>query len=142
MGLYQLKYVVQSLPYPDQFTELPFEVEIIIPGSNCIKRWRFPQYSFDTIYVKGSDEQAILFDEVDITNCPFTLTVLNITDSDIKPLDTRIAILKEPVLETDDTDVTLVSVSDYARLIVQTDEEWAIGDHQLRIAVTTVPLDL
>ena len=83
-----------------------------------------------------------MFDEVDITNCPFTLTALNITDSDIKPVDPRIAILSEPVLETDDTDVTLVSVSDYARLIVQTDEEWAIGDHQLRLAVTTVPLDL
>ena len=134
--------MVQSLPYPDQFEESLFEVEIIIPGSNCVKRWRFPQYSFDTIYVRGSNEQEIVFDEVDITNCPFTLTVFNITDSDIKPLDPRIATLEEPVLETDVTDLTLVSVSDYARLIVQTDEEWAISDHQLRIVVTTVPLDL
>ena len=57
-------------------------------------------------------------------------------------MDPRIAILEEPVLVTDDYDVTIISVSDYARLIVQTDEEWAIGDHQLRLVVTTDPLDL
>ena len=117
-GIYKLKYVVQSSLYPDsQYQELDFEIEIV-PGTSCVKRWRFPPYSFDSIYIKGDDELTIEFDEVDITNCPFELEVFNITDSDMKPLNPRIAKLEPPKLVRDSTDSSLVTVADYARLII------------------------
>ena len=66
----------------------------------------------------GDDELTIEFDEVDITNCPFELEVYNITDFDMKPLNPRIAKLEPPKLVRDSTDSSLVTVADYARLII------------------------
>ena len=67
---------------------MSFDVEIADGGgdmsnSSCTKRWRYPPapYSFDRIYEIGTEELRIEFYEVDVTNCPFKLTVLNITDS-------------------------------------------------------------
>ena len=71
---YNLKYVMQSLFDPSQIEELSFDIYIIgDSSSSCTKRWRYPPapYSFDRIYVKGSDELTIEFYEVDVSNCQF-----------------------------------------------------------------------
>ena len=74
--------------------------------------------------MRGTDELTISFDQVDVTNCPFVLTVLNITDSsNPKLIDESIATLIEPVLVTDTLDEAVITVSDYGSLIVQTDAE-------------------
>ena len=88
--------------------------------TSCSKRWRYPPapFSFDSIYVIGTDELVIEFYEVDITNCPFILQVMNITSGDVKPLNPKIATLVEPVLITDTLDPNLIVVSDYASLII------------------------
>ena len=117
---------------------LPFEIELF-SKSSCVKNWRFPRHSFDSSYAIGSEELIIEFDGVDITNCPFTLTVLNITDSEVKPLDPRLASVEEPLQIADNSDANLVTVSAYGRLIVETNEKWAIGEHKLRLVVTTRP---
>lgn len=64
---------------------------------------------------------------------------MNVTDSaGPKPLDPQIATLQQPILIENPDFPSLITVSDFGRLIVQTDQEWALGRHRLKLIVSTV----
>jgi len=142
-GTYELKYVIQSVQFPAQVKELPFKIDIV-GGNNCVKKWRYPPapFTFDTLYASGTEAVAIEFYEVDISNCAYTMTVMNVTDpTGPQQIDPRIATLQQPILLPNTRDEMLIAVSDYGRLIVQTGEAWAEGRHRLRLVVSTDPMD-
>ena len=99
-GLYKLAYVVENGANPSLRQELNFEVTIVPAAPVCQRRWRFPPapFSFDSIYVRGSEATVIEFNDVDVTNCDFSLAVLNVTDSEQKPIDASIGTLVQPQL--------------------------------------------
>lgn len=126
-GTKQLKYVLSSTESPSEFfEELDFEVQILM--STCDKAWRFPSdpEAFDAIYVVGSDAISLPFDGVDLTDCPFRLSLFNITDSSspATAVNADILTLTQPVLATDPLDAYLVSVAEPGKIVIQTDDEF------------------
>ena len=74
--------------------------------------------SYDSVYVRGSEALVIEFNDIDVTNCDFTLAVLNITVSNQAPIDKSIATLIQPDLIPIPNEEELFTVSDFGKLIV------------------------
>ena len=83
--------------------------------STCNKTWRFPSDldTFNESYVVTTETKSIYFEGVDLTDCPFSLSLTNITDP-LNPaaVDHTIVGLTQPVLRIDSNDPLLRSVSE------------------------------
>ena len=79
---YDLIFRAQSQMKADEHHgEYPFTVTFLM--SRCTKKWQFPTHSgtFDTTYTIDEDKKKIVnFTNVALTDCPFKLALMNITD--------------------------------------------------------------
>ena len=75
--------------------------------STCDKTWRFPSNEdiFNDSYVVATETKSVIFDGVYLTNCPFVLSLTNITNP-LSPTAVTSSIigLTQPILITDSND--------------------------------------
>ena len=99
-GTYNLKYTMYGgKSFPDVYEE--FEFVITIQASTCTKKWRFPLVppTFDSKYVVAADPLKILFNKLDVMNCPFRLDIEDVTDPDYPvPVNSTVFNLVQPQL--------------------------------------------
>lgn len=80
---------------------IDFEVRVLI--SSCTNVWRYDDRDFSREYFLGDEAKTIEFDRVDITNCPYTLTISDMTSGAAAAIDTSIFTFVEPVQVVDAT---------------------------------------
>ena len=88
--------------------------------------------------MRGSEATVIEFNEIDVTNCYFNLKVLNVTDSEQKPIDASIGTLVQPQLVEEISGEPIFRVQDFGKLFIQTDDILAQGKHDLRLIINTL----
>ena len=69
-------------------SDFPFTVTFSM--SRCTKKWQLPTHGeiFDTTYTIDVDKKKIIdFMNVALTDCPFKLALMDITDGVPKPVD-------------------------------------------------------
>ena len=72
--------------------------------------------------MRGSEATVIEFNDIDVTNCFFNLKVLNVTDSEQKPIDASIGTLVQPQLVEEISGEAIFRVQDFGKLFIQTDD--------------------
>lgn len=113
--------------------------------SPCTKVWDYPTvapYDFaEVTYVVQEDSIPVLveFTDIDLTNCPFLIQVLDVdktletgTDTEI---DSGLVTIVQPTLHEDPTDARIVSVTSYGGMIVDTRDNNYLGTYTLSLRV-------
>ena len=137
-GTYSLRFKIFSLVKPSIFAELTITATVAM--STCLKVWQMPSDAkrlFDTNYVIGEQPIALSFDRAAISNCPFKLSLWNVTATATNEIvASTVVTLTNPVLKVDPTDSMLVSVTTPGRLTIYTPSNSNIGRSTLEVRVT------
>ena len=93
--------------------------------STCTQVWRFPETGIEATYVIYDDPEPlqVYFTDVDLTNCPFELTLENLDGV------AEIVTLIQPGLLEDPLDVRLVSVVEPGNILVESSDLEHVGTH-------------
>jgi len=137
-GSKDLKYRVESVLAPAEFfKELPFRVTILM--SSCTKLWQMPSVPnlFDATYYLKDLPLEVVFSDVSLNDCPFQLSLWNVTSTVATAVDVSYIKLQQAVQQVNSQDPMRVTVSSFGRMLIQTDDVAVVGKSKLELRVVS-----
>ena len=105
--------------------------------STCNLTWRLGSFEINSTYTIGTPFETLEFTGLDLTNCPFDISVYDMTDT-ASPvaLDPAIFLITQPTLVQSDPDNNNdYTVTEYGSITIQTDDNASRGVHPMRVIV-------
>ena len=137
-GDYNLTYTLASQLKPADYRE-EMHIPVSISMSSCSKFWLYPEGSnfFDRSYTIGDDldPDFLVFMDVSITDCPFVLSLWNITQLPATQIvNSAYLTLQQPVLKVT-PDPMIVDVATFGSLLVYTNNDTHRSQSQLELRI-------